>query len=76
MANKYEAREHDTKSAVWVRSEPSTVRFYASPGRPGTNKRAELGQETRYGGLARHSPFIFNHVEPAFFALKHAFWSA
>jgi hypothetical protein len=50
MANKHEARERATKAAVWTRSEPSTTRFYAGPGRPGMNKRARLGQETRHGG--------------------------
>jgi hypothetical protein len=30
MANKHEAREHDTKPAIWVRSEPDTARFYAA----------------------------------------------
>jgi hypothetical protein len=70
MFNKHEAREPDTKPAVWVRSEPGTARFYAGPGRPGTNKRAGLGQETRHGGLARHGPFTSKPVNPAFFTLK------
>jgi hypothetical protein len=73
MANKHDAREPSTKPAIWARSEPGTARFYAGPGRPGTNKRVWLGQETRHGGLARHGPFTSKHVEPAFFALKHAF---
>jgi hypothetical protein len=54
MANKHEAREPDTKPAVWARSEP------------GTNKRAGLRQETRHGGLARHGPFTSKSVKPAF----------
>jgi hypothetical protein len=66
MANKHEAREPGTKHAVWVWSEPGTARFYAGPGRPDTNKWAGLGQETRHGGLARHSSFTFKHVKPAF----------
>jgi hypothetical protein len=45
------------KPAVWARSEPDMVQFYAGPGRSGTNKRARLGQETRHGRLARHDPF-------------------
>jgi hypothetical protein len=43
MANKYETRELRTKPAVWVWSEPGTIRFYAGPGRPNTNKRVGLG---------------------------------
>ena len=73
MSNKHEAREPGTKPAVWARSEPGTARFYAGPGRPGTNKRAGLGQETRHGGLARHGPFSSKPVKPAFFTLKRAF---
>jgi hypothetical protein len=42
------------------------ARFYVGLGRPGTNKRAGLGQETRHGGLARHGPFTSKHVKPAF----------
>jgi hypothetical protein len=76
MANKHETREPGTKPAVWARSEPSTARFYAGPGQPATNKRVGLGQETRHGELARHDPFTSKQVEPAFFALKHAFRSA
>jgi hypothetical protein len=53
MANKHEARELSTKPVVWARSESGTTRFYAGPGRPDTNKRARLGQETRHDGLAR-----------------------
>jgi hypothetical protein len=78
MANKQEARESGTKPAVWARSEsgtarfePGTAQFYVGPGRPGTNKRAGLGQQTRHGGLARHDPFTSKH-DPLF-ALKHAF---
>jgi hypothetical protein len=67
MVNKYEAREPGTKSVVWARSEPGTVRFYVGPGWPGTNKRAGLEQEIKHGGLVRHGPFISKHVEPAFF---------
>jgi hypothetical protein len=66
MTNKHEAREPGTKSGVWARFEPGTTRSYASPGRTGTNKRAGLGQETRYGGLARHGPFTFKSVKPVF----------
>jgi hypothetical protein len=44
MANKHEAREPGMKPTVWARSEPGTARFYAGLGRPGTNKRAGLGQ--------------------------------
>jgi hypothetical protein len=47
---------------IWVRSEPGTALFYAGSGRPGTNKRAGLGQETRHGGLARHGPFTSKSV--------------
>jgi hypothetical protein len=67
MSNKHEAREPDTKPAVWARSEPGTTRFYAGPGRPGTNKRAGLGQETRHDGLARHDPFTSKPVKPVFY---------
>jgi hypothetical protein len=67
MANKHEDREPGTKPAVWARFEPGTDRFYAGPGRPGTNKRARLEQETRHGGLARYDPFTSNPVKPAFF---------
>jgi hypothetical protein len=67
MTNKHEAREPGTKPIVWARSEPGTTRFYAGPGRPGTNKRAGLGQETRHGGLAWHDPFTSKHVEPVFY---------
>jgi hypothetical protein len=47
-------------------AEPGTARFYAGPGRPGTNKRAGLGQKTRHGGLARHNPFTSKPIKPAF----------
>jgi hypothetical protein len=66
MSNKHEVREPSTKPVVWARSEPGTARFYAGPGRPGTNKRAGLGQETRHGGLARHDPFTSKPVKPTF----------
>jgi hypothetical protein len=66
MPNKHEDHEPDTKPAVWAWSEPGTTRFYAGPGRPDTNKRAGLGQETKHGGLARHGPFISKHIEPVF----------
>ena len=66
MSNKHEAREPGTKPAVWARCEPDTARFYAGLGRPDTNKRAELGQETRHGELARHVPFTSKHVKPIF----------
>jgi hypothetical protein len=66
MANKHEAREPGTKPAVWARSEPGTTRFSAGRGRPDTNKRVGLEQETRLGGIARHGPFTSKHVEPAF----------
>jgi hypothetical protein len=62
MANKHEAREPDTKPAVWARSEPGMARFYAGSGRPDTNKRAGLGQKTSHGGLARHDTFTSNPV--------------
>jgi hypothetical protein len=74
MANKHEARELDTKPAVWARSEPGPTRFYAGPGRPDTNKRVGLEQETKHDGLARHGPFA--DVKPAFFALKRAYRAA
>jgi hypothetical protein len=66
MTNKHEAREPGTKPAVRARSEPGTAQVYAGPARLGTNKRAGLGQKTRHGGLARHSPFTSKHVKPAF----------
>jgi hypothetical protein len=66
MPNKHEIREPGTKPAVWARSEPDTARFYAGPGRPGTNKRTRLGQETRHGGLARYDMFTSKPVKPAF----------
>jgi hypothetical protein len=47
MANKHEAREPGPKPAVWARSKPSTTRFYAGLGRPGTNKRA--GSNSKLG---------------------------
>jgi hypothetical protein len=43
MSNKHEAREPDTKAVVWVWSKLGTTWFYAGLGRPGTNKRVELG---------------------------------
>lgn len=61
MANKHEVREPIMKSAVWVRFEPGTNRFYVGPSRSGTNKKARLGQETKHG------LFTSKHVEPAFF---------
>jgi hypothetical protein len=67
MSNKHEARELGTKPVIWVRSEPGTTRFYAGPGRPGTNKQARLGQETRHGGLARLGPFTSKPVKPVFY---------
>jgi hypothetical protein len=70
MSNKHEAREPGTKPVVWARSEPGTARFYAGPGRPDTNKRAGLGQETMHGGLARYGPFSSKPVKPAFFYTK------
>jgi hypothetical protein len=73
MSNKHEAREPGTKSAVWLRSESGTARFYAGPGRPDPNKRAGLRQEIRHGGLARHGPFTSKPVKPAFFTLKRAY---
>jgi hypothetical protein len=73
MSNKHESREPGTKPVVWARSEPDTARFYAGSGRPGTNKRAGLGQETRHGGLARHGPFTSKPVKPAFFTLKRTY---
>jgi hypothetical protein len=66
MANKHEAREPGTKPAVWARSEPGTARFYVGPGRPGTNKQAGLGQETRHGGQAWHGPLTPKSVKLAF----------
>jgi hypothetical protein len=73
MSNKHEAREPDTKPAVWARSEPGTARLYAGLGRPDTNKRVGLGQEIRHGGLAQHGPFSSKPVKPAFFTLKSVF---
>jgi hypothetical protein len=67
MANKHEAREPNTKPAVWARSEPDTARFYAGPGRPSTNKLVGLGQETRHGRLAWHGPFTSKPVKLAFY---------
>jgi hypothetical protein len=66
MVNKHEARETDTKPAIWAWSEPGTTRFYAGPGRPGTNKRVGLGQKTRHSGLARHGSFTSKPIKPAF----------
>jgi hypothetical protein len=57
MANKHKVREPGTKTAVWARSEPGTIRFYTGLDRLSTNKWAGLGQKTRYGGLARYGPF-------------------
>jgi hypothetical protein len=73
MSNKHEAREPDTKPAVWARFEPGTTRFYAGLGWPDTNKRVGLRQKTSHGGLARHGPFTFKPVKPAFFTLKRAY---
>jgi hypothetical protein len=73
MPNKHEVRESATKPVVWAWSKPGTARFYAGPGRPGTNKRAGLGQETTHGGLARHGSFTSTSVKPVFFTLKHAY---
>jgi hypothetical protein len=75
MANKHEAREPGTKPAVWARSEPDKTRFDAGPDWPDTNKRAGLGHETRHDGLARHGPFTFKPVKPAF-CIKTRFWPA
>jgi hypothetical protein len=66
MVNKHEVHEPDTKLAVWAGSEPGTVRFYADPGWPDTNKRVELRQKSRHDGLARHGPFTSKLVKPAF----------
>jgi hypothetical protein len=64
MANKYEAREPDAKSAVCpIRAWHDPVLCGPGPGRPDTNKQIGLGQETRHGGLARHDPFTY---KPAF----------
>lgn len=81
MANKHEARKSGTKPTVWARSEYGTDRFYASPNRPDTNKRAgsdtnkRVGprQETKHGGLTRHDPFTSKHVKPVFFALNRVY---
>ena len=70
MSNKHEAREPGTKPAFWARPEPDTTWLYAGSGRPGTNKRAGLGQETMHGGLARYGPFSSKPVKPAFFYTK------
>jgi hypothetical protein len=67
MSNNHEAREPGTKPVVWARSKPATAWFHAGPGRPDTNKRARLGQETRHGGLARHGPFTSKPVKPVFY---------
>jgi hypothetical protein len=67
MSNKHETRESGTKPAFWARSEPGTARLYAGPGRPGTNKRAGLGQEIRHGGLARHGPLALSPLSPFFY---------
>jgi hypothetical protein len=72
MANKHETREPGMKPAIWARSKPDTARFYAGPGRSGTNKRAGLGHEIRHGGLARHDPFTSNLVKTVF-TLKRAY---
>ena len=40
---------------VWY--EPGLTRFYMGLGWPDTNKRAELEQETKHGGLARYGSF-------------------
>jgi hypothetical protein len=66
MANKHEAHKPGMKPAVWARSEPGTTRFYAGSSRPGMNKRAELGQETRHCGLAWNGPFTSKPVKPVF----------
>ena len=66
MTNKHEARKPDTKPVVWARSELGTAWFYAGSGRPDTNKRAGLGQKIRHGRLARHGPFTYKPVKPAF----------
>jgi hypothetical protein len=73
MSNKHEAREPGAKPVFWARSEPGMARLYAGPGRPGTNKRAGLGQEIRHGGLARHGPFSSKPVKPAFLYLNVLF---
>src|SRR5688572_15228361 len=70
MTNKHEAHEPSMKPAVWARSEPSTARFYAGLGRPSTNKRVGLRQETRHGGLAQHDPFTSKPVKPFYFCTK------
>jgi hypothetical protein len=66
MANKHEARESGTKPAVWARSEPGTARFYADPGRPGTNKKVGPGKDTKHGGLARHGSFTSKPAKSTF----------
>jgi hypothetical protein len=66
MANKHEARDPSMKPAIWAQSKPGTTRFYAGPGWSDTNKRAGLGQKTKYGGLARHDAFTSKPVKPAF----------
>jgi hypothetical protein len=56
-ATTVDVNKHETR-------EPGTTRLYAGPGRPGTNKRAGLGQEIRHG------PFSSKPVKPAFFYTK------
>jgi hypothetical protein len=46
---------------------PSPARPGSMRARPGTNKWAGLGQETRHGGLARHGPFTSKPVKPVFY---------
>jgi hypothetical protein len=66
MVNKHKTRESGTKTVIWARSEPGTVRFYVDSGWAGTNKRVGLEQKTKHGGLARHGPFTSKPVKPAF----------
>lgn len=53
MANKHEAREPGTQPAIWARSEPDTVRFYAGSSLARHGQRAELVPSFGHVGLAR-----------------------
>jgi hypothetical protein len=55
------------KPAVWAQYEPDTTRFYASPGRSGTNKRAGLGQELDTVGKSGTTRLTLNPLNPLFY---------
>jgi hypothetical protein len=61
------------EACFFVRYELGLAHFYTGTGRPDTNKRVGLGQETKHGGLARYNLFISKPFKLAYFALNHVY---